>query len=206
MYLSRLSTILGGKSVISMIPSSDSLDPTWDKQVLKYFDLAAKTFLWQGKSSPWHLILMSLNSSFKKRFLAQKSDSDICFLTLFFWATFLTISTRMYILGQPLKFVCDKKILTLEFLISVALRLLILRNFSRGYALICRGYAYWFWPKVFFSRRLTLICPIFLFFNHVPLIFHNSLFKFLEGLKGCNKKTWVLYWFLTEKKTMLSLR
>ena len=34
------------------------------------------------------------------------------------------------------------KMPTLEFLISVALRLLILRNFSRGYALICRGYAY----------------------------------------------------------------
>ena len=48
------------------------------------------------------------------------------------------------------------KISTLEFLISVALRLLILRNFSRGYALICRGLAYYLLvlTKGFFQEGL----------------------------------------------------
>ena len=45
---------------------------------------------------------------------------------------------------------------TLRFLISVALRLLILEIFSKGYALIWRGYAYQFWPNTFFQKKKTL--------------------------------------------------
>ena len=40
---------------------------------------------------------------------------------------------------------------TLRFLINVALRLLILGKFSRGYALIWRGYAYYFLQNAFFK-------------------------------------------------------
>ena len=54
-------------------------------------------------------------------------------------------------------------VITLEFLISVALRLLILRNFPGATLLFAGGMLINFGQKVFL-RRLTLICPIFFLF------------------------------------------